>query len=211
MSVAFNPPRLFNSATILAIALVCIFRLPARIPANNNDTTGECRKSGQNDVHVLFTSIVLTNFAVLVYIPRHPIPQEGALPGTLRSAGSDAAPEGGSKRGSSFAGVLGYPSGPTIGVCHLKLAGRGQAAARNRREPSPRKRGPGLLRRDGTSRGVAVCLCFPAIREIRRGCYQVRLSAFRLPLLFRGRFTEPSNHAKGFAGSDDARLQQRSE
>src|SRR5436305_14085768 len=26
-------------------------------------------------------------------------------------------------------------------------------------------------RRDGTSRGVAVCLCFPAIREISRGCY----------------------------------------
>jgi hypothetical protein len=27
-------------------------------------------------------------------------------------------------------------------------------------------------RRDGTSKGVAVCLCFPAIREISRGCYQ---------------------------------------
>jgi hypothetical protein len=27
-------------------------------------------------------------------------------------------------------------------------------------------------RRDGTSRGVAVCLCFPAIREISRGRYQ---------------------------------------
>ena len=59
--------------------------------------------------------------------------------------GVGAAPEGGSKRGSSFAGVLGYPSGPTIGVCHLKLAGRGQAAAGNRRaarQPSRRKRGP---------------------------------------------------------------------
>src|ERR1700716_1636742 len=96
---------------------------------------------------------------------------EGALPGTLWNVGVGAAPEGGGKRSSSFAGVLGYPSGPTIGVCHLKLAGRGQAAARNRREPSPRKPGPGLLRRDGTSRGVAVCLCFPAIREISRGCY----------------------------------------
>src|ERR1700704_4563851 len=27
-------------------------------------------------------------------------------------------------------------------------------------------------RRDGTSKGVAVCLCFPAIREISRGRYQ---------------------------------------
>jgi antitoxin CptB len=32
----------------------------------------------------------------------------------------------------------------------------------------------------------------------------VRLSAFRLPLSFRGRFTEPTIHAKGFAGGDDA-------
>src|SRR3954471_20766213 len=27
-------------------------------------------------------------------------------------------------------------------------------------------------RRGGTSKGVAVCLCFPAIRETSRGCYQ---------------------------------------
>src|SRR5882724_4568569 len=27
-------------------------------------------------------------------------------------------------------------------------------------------------RRDGTLKGVAVCLCFPAIRETSRGCYQ---------------------------------------
>jgi hypothetical protein len=33
----------------------------------------------------------------------------------------------------------------------------------------------------------------------------VRLSAFRLPLSRRGRFTEPTIHAKGFAGGDDAR------
>src|SRR3954447_26772001 len=51
---------------------------------------------------------------------------------------------------------LGIRPAPLIGVCHLKLAGRGQAAARNRREPSPRKRGPRLLRRDGTSEGVSV-------------------------------------------------------
>jgi hypothetical protein len=46
-------------------------------------------------------------------------------------------------------------------------------AARNRQEPSPRKSGPGFLRRrGGTLRGVAVCLCFPAIRETSRGRYQ---------------------------------------
>jgi hypothetical protein len=90
-----------------------------------------------------------------------------------------------------------------------KLAGRGQAAARNRREPSPRKRGPGLLRRDGTSRGVAVCLCFPAIRETSRGRYP-RCAFRRSASLFslRGRFTEPTIHAKGFAGGDDACLEQ---
>src|SRR3954462_13665324 len=43
---------------------------------------------------------------------------EGALPGTLWNVGVGAAPEGGSKRSSPFAGVLGYPSGPTVGVCH---------------------------------------------------------------------------------------------
>src|SRR3954469_6078718 len=35
-------------------------------------------------------------------------------------------------------------------------------------------------RRGGTSKGVAVCLCFPAIREISRGRYQ--RCAFRRPV-----------------------------
>src|ERR1700716_2744386 len=117
---------------------------------------------------------------------------EGALPGTLWNVGVGAAPEGGGKRSSSFAGVLGYPSGPTIGVCHLKLAGRGQAAARNRREPSPRKRGPGLLRRDGTSRGVAVFLCFRRSGK-QAAAVDLRCAFRRSASLFscRGRFTEP--------------------
>ncbi|MEA2952726.1 MAG: hypothetical protein QOJ96_2246 [Alphaproteobacteria bacterium] len=34
-------------------------------------------------------------------------------------------------------------------------------------------------RRGGTLRGVAVCLCFLAIRETCRGAVKVRLSAFR--------------------------------
>jgi hypothetical protein len=61
-------------------------------------------------------------------------------------------------------------------------------------------------RRDGTSKGVAVCLCFPAIRETSRGRYttKVRLSAFRLPLFSSREVFEPTIHAKAFAGSDDA-------
>src|SRR3954471_19757373 len=53
-------------------------------------------------------------------------------------------------------------------------------AARNRRAQgplrgsakSPEERTRALRRRGGTLRGVAVCLCFPAIREISRGRYQ---------------------------------------
>src|SRR3954451_18415860 len=61
-----------------------------------------------------------------VYTPRHPIPQEGALPGTLRSAGSDAAPAGG--EGTSLAAL----GGPWVTVrAHYgalpSMAGRGQA------------------------------------------------------------------------------------
>src|SRR4051794_11314391 len=66
-------------------------------------------------------------------------------------------------------------------------------------------------RRDGTSRGVAVCLCLSAIREISRGCYQG--APFGVPppsLLSRARSPEPPIHADVFAGSDDARLQERS-
>ena len=123
------------------------------------------------------------------------------------SAGRDAVPEGGGLtwlfvRGSTWVSVRPHYRG-----LPPKLAGRGQAAARNRRAPSPRKHGPGLHHRGGTLKGVAVCLCFPAIREISRGRYpKVRLSAFRLPLfLSRARFSEPPLHVKRFAGSDDAR------
>jgi hypothetical protein len=119
----------------------------------------------------------------------HPIPS--LLKGRCRdacSAGRDAVPEGGGLtwlfvRGSTWVSVRPHYRG-----LPPKLAGRGQAAARNRRAPSPRKRGPRLHHRGGTLKGVAVCLCFSAIREISRGRYpKVRLSAFRLPLFFRER------------------------
>src|SRR4030081_390210 len=42
-----------------------------------------------------------------------------------------------------------------------------------KRSPRPEVRSQGRRsRRGGTLRGVAVCLCFPAIREISRGRYQ---------------------------------------
>src|SRR3954471_19655560 len=71
-------------------------------------------------------------------------------------------------------GGLGYPSGPERGL-PPKLAGRGQAcgAKSPRVATSPEARTRVLKRRGGAPRGVAVCLCFPAIRETRRGCYQV--------------------------------------
>jgi hypothetical protein len=73
---------------------------------------------------------------------------------------------------STVSGGLGFPPGPqgSATVCWLDGDRR---AARNRQEPSPRKSGPGSLRRrGGAPGGVAACLCFPAIREIRRGVLQ---------------------------------------
>src|SRR3954462_9383701 len=47
-----------------------------------------------------------------------------------------------------------------------------------------RKSGPRVeeVAAGGAPGGVAVCLCFPAIREISRGVVTMRLSALRLPL-----------------------------
>src|SRR3954452_14235117 len=65
--------------------------------------------------------------------------------------------------------ALGFRPGPLRGPA-TSVAGRGQAAARNRRSAtSPEERTRVLRRRGGTLKGVAVCLCFPAIRETSRG------------------------------------------
>src|SRR5436305_8497261 len=100
----------------------------------------------------------------------------------------------------------GFRLGPLWGSATVCWLDGDRRAARNRQEPRPRKNGPRLKdRRGGAPRGVAVCLCFPAIREIRRGLLKVRLSAFRLPLFFaRARPPEPPTHVKQFAGGDDA-------
>jgi hypothetical protein len=53
--------------------------------------------------------------------------------------------------------------------------------------PVPEVRSQGRRnRRDGTSRGVAVCLCFSAIREISRGRYQGAPFGVPSPLMGRG-------------------------
>ena len=52
---------------------------------------------------------------------------------------------------------------------------------------SPEERTRVLRRRGGTLRGVAVCLCFPAIRKISRGRYQGAPFGVPSPLIFEGR------------------------
>jgi hypothetical protein len=111
-------------------------------------------------------------WCIFLAIPSQP---EGALPGTLWNVGVGAAPAG--VEGTSLC-VIGRPwvtVRPTMGSA-TEVGWTGTGKRRKRRgfgRPRPRKRGPRVLRRrDGTSRGVAVCLCFPAIREISRGRYQ---------------------------------------
>jgi hypothetical protein len=83
--------------------------------------------------------------------------------------------------------ALGFRPGPLRGSA-TSVAGRGQAAARNRREPStPEERTEVLRRCGGTSKGVAVCLCFSAIREISRGRYQGAPFGVPSPLNVEGR------------------------
>src|SRR3954454_17104120 len=79
--------------------------------------------------------------------------------------------------------ALGFRPGPLRGSA-ASAAGRGQACGAKppRVATSPEERTRVLRRRGGAPGGVAVCLCLPAIREIRRGLLHMRLSALRLPL-----------------------------
>src|SRR3954453_21057662 len=56
----------------------------------------------------------------------------------------------------------------------------------SRLRPEERSQGR-RSRRGGTLRGVAVCLCFSAIREISRGCYQGAPFGVPSPLNVEGR------------------------
>jgi hypothetical protein len=89
------------------------------------------------------------------------------------SAGRDAAPAG--VEGTSLC-VIGRPW-VSVRAHYGALPLMWLDGDRQRREIAvrqvPGRTDRGLKeRRDGTSRGVAVCLCFPAIREISRGRYQ---------------------------------------
>src|SRR5881275_3856 len=95
------------------------------------------------------------------------------------------------------------------------MAGRGRRRAakagpdgERKLAPVPEVRPQGRRnRRGGAPRGVAVCLCFPAIREIRRGRYQVAPFGASTSLSFKeSEGPEPPTHVNSFAGSDDARL-----
>src|SRR3954470_2314981 len=91
-------------------------------------------------------------------------------------------------RPSASSGGLGFPSGLTTEPCHcVWLDGD-----RQRREivvsQVPGRTDRGLKeRRGGTLKGVAVCLCFPAIREISRGRYQGAPFGVPSPLKVAGR------------------------
>src|SRR5206468_6778708 len=96
--------------------------------------------------------------------------------------------------------ALGFRPGPLWGSA-ASAAGRGQAcgAKSPRVATSPEERTGVLRRRGGAPRGVAVCLCLPAIREIRRGLLPLRLSALPLPPFYRRGHPEPPIHVKEFA------------
>ena len=112
-----------------------------------------------------------------MYIPIHLISTGGSVTWDAleRGSGSGACGRGG--RALRTREALGFRPGPLRGsATEAGWTGTGERreiAVLRLRPPSPRKNGPRLKdRRDGTSRGVAVCLFFPAIREISRGCYQ---------------------------------------
>ena len=120
--------------------------------------------------------------------------------GTERKLGRGGVTQAGRMRrlgtclASTVSGGPGYPSGPERGL-PLKLAGRGQAAARNRRQAtSPEERTRVLRRRGGAPNRRCRVLCFPAIRGPGRGVLHCafRRSASPLP---KGRQTKSSSRA----------------
>jgi hypothetical protein len=104
---------------------------------------------------------------------------EGALPGTLWNVGVGAAPAGVGRTslcalGGPWVTVRAhYGALPSVAGRDRRRVGESLPGWRacSRLRPEVRSQGR-RSRRDGTSRGVAVCLCFPAIRESSRGCYQ---------------------------------------
>ena len=130
---------------------------------------------------------------------------EGALPGTLWNVGVGAAPEGGGSC-SRTREVLGIRPGPLRGLPSSGWTGTGEGwEIAVSAKPAPEERGPGP-EIAATERREALPCASVSRRSGKQAAAvtKVRLSAFRLPLFFRGRFTEPTIHVKGFAGGDDA-------
>src|SRR6266850_7002091 len=92
---------------------------------------------------------------------------------------------------------------PVTGSATVSWLDGDRRAAPNRRAQgplrgsakSPEERTRVLRRRGGTLRGVAVCLCFSAIREISRGRYQGAPFGVPSPLKVEGRKTKSSPRA----------------
>ena len=102
--------------------------------------------------------------------------------------------------------ALGFRPGPLRGSA-TDVAGRGQAAARNRRSAKSPEERTGVLKNAVTERREALPCASVSRRSGKQAAAvtKVRLSAFRLPLfLSRARSPETPIHAKEFAGSDDA-------
>ena len=131
------------------------------------------------------------------------------MPGTLRSAGQGCGACGRGGRAPRTRGASGSRPCPLRGAAFSGWTGqvkggRKPAWMASLLAPVPEVRPRGRRsRRGGAPRGVAVCLCFPAIREIRRG---LLLCAFRrsAPSLLSEGHPEPPTHVKIFTGSDDA-------
>src|ERR1700754_2364886 len=117
-------------------------------------------------------------FLIRVYIPIHLISTGGSVTWDAKERGGGSGACGRGGRALRTRGALGNRPCPLRGSAlsgwGVKVkGGRKPAWMASLLAPVPEERSQGRRnRRDGTSRGVAVCLCFPAIREISRGCYQ---------------------------------------
>jgi hypothetical protein len=152
---------------------------------------------------------MLPDWCIFLPISSQP---EGALPGTLWNVGVGAAPAGGEQ---TWLRALGRPWVSVrahYGALPLMWLDGDRRAVRNRRVQASAGQVPGR-----TDRGFKTLR-----RNVERRCRVPLFSgdpgnkprllprcAFRRSaslFSFRGRFTEPTIHAKGFAGGDDACL-----
>jgi hypothetical protein len=168
----------------------------ARSPKNRRSRTCECIP-----IPVLKTSLILLTSC----------PVRGASRGVRKWGRAKAGRRGNPKADAAPGDVprkhrLGRPRvsvRPLTGSATVSWLDGDRRAARKRRAQgplrgsakSPEERTRVLRRRGGTLRGVAVCLCFSAIREISRGCYQGAPFGVPSPLNVEGRSTKSPTRA----------------